>query len=318
MSNKTAYEKLHRATREGNKNLVTAVLATEEGRRNIDAVNYRGVSALMLAIQRGYREIAELILNSGAHICSNTLKFAIKHGSDSDLELLLARLSNVEVQCCGKSALAHAVSVDKHSSADILINAGATSDEDLLAEAAFNNNMDMVRLLVDGDISPKTTCALTHATRARNIDLVNLLLGHKAIQNDQLNEALILAVSIGEVAIAERLLQFGANANAPVVKYRWHSESLLLQATDAGNADMVRLLLNYNADPKLFGGDAFIQASKMPDSTIFTMLLNAGTSYRDLIPNISNAAWAALEGRILRTGHSVNEATATTPTRRRI
>jgi len=50
MSNKTAYEKLHRATREGNKNLVTAVLATEEGRRNIDAVNYRGVSALMLAI----------------------------------------------------------------------------------------------------------------------------------------------------------------------------------------------------------------------------------------------------------------------------
>src|SRR5206468_1672248 len=116
-----------------------------------------------------------------------------------------------------------------------------------LARACYYGHLEAVRCLIDhganihlrdpqGNLPP-----LARATYSDNIEIARLLLERGATEKE---EALTKAAFHNRTAVAEFLLDQGADVNGTPGSERFP----LLNATAWGHIEMVRLLLQYNAN----------------------------------------------------------------------
>jgi len=125
-----------------------------------------------------------------------------------------------------------------------------------LIDAAQNNNIDLVRQLLDNgiDINVRDDTGNTALARASqeegHDDIVELLLEKDAnpnIQDHDGNTALMWASYNVNIEIIELLLNSGANTNIP----DHDGVTVLMWATDEGYTEIVELFLRAGADPTI-------------------------------------------------------------------
>lgn len=207
--------------------------------------NYKQ-TPLMYACRRGQSVTVAKLLQRGAdvnqysHRDSVALFEVIDNGSIETLELLLAR----------KELDVNAIHPGRFNRTALML-------------AAQNGNLAIANALLDRpDVKLdrkdlKGNTALSLATVAGQDDIVASLLEHESVdinsQNSLGSTALILAAAAeggrketeAKYCIAMRLLQQGANTS---VKDHEGGGTAILRAVDAGNQEMVELLLEYEAD----------------------------------------------------------------------
>mmetsp|Transcript_87493 Transcript_87493/g.276466 ORF Transcript_87493/g.276466 Transcript_87493/m.276466 type:complete len:353 (-) Transcript_87493:21-1079(-) len=105
---------------------------------------------------------------------------------------------------------------------------------------------------------------------------------------------LVRAVEIGDLELALRLLQEGADVNA---KNRW-GETALFEASATGDADMVALLFLHRADPSHTSG-ANLRAEDIAATEPLKVLLRLFRGHR-LTPTAFQSAGMAMDCRIRR------------------
>jgi ankyrin repeat protein len=143
---------------------------------------------------------------------------------------------------------------------ELLLKAGADpnredeSERTALTAAAEEGNVEIIRLLIKSGASPTITTmrgdtALTAAAGQGKKDAVAVLL-EKSVSSDELGNALIRAASSKSTETARLLISAGANPNALLkTRYMPIPETPLMEAARAGDASMVRLLIEAKADP---------------------------------------------------------------------
>ena len=184
-------------------------------------------SSLLVVIQKGFLEIALLLLDNGADANAATkdgwspLAVAVDRGHLEIARLLLER------------------GVD--------INKALATGTTVLILAVQHGHLEIVQLLLvkgaDKDTATKDGWSpLAVAVDRGHLEIVQLLLGNGA----DANKVLISAVQQGHLAILQLLLEKGADANA-ATKDGW---SPLAIAVDRGHLELVQLLLENGADAK--------------------------------------------------------------------
>jgi ankyrin repeat protein len=158
-----------------------------------------------------------------------------------------------------------------------------------LTLAAELGHVDTVQLLLEhrADIHKKTTgCCEYNAlfaaiyTETPSLEVVRLLLAAGADVNSA-NEcldvsALSQAAQYGQEAIAELLIDHGADINKQFTL--GYSTTALMAASEAGHANIVKLLLKHNADPSLtdaYGETALMKALKHGHESIALLIQEA-------------------------------------------
>ena len=172
---------------------------------------------------------------------------AVKSFVAADASLASARNDS------GVSGVLTAVYMGRGEIRDFLIANCAVLE---LPEAAAVGNLSRVRELIEKDLaqanafSPDGFPVVALAAFLGNLEIVQYLAAHgadinAAATNGSGYNALTGAVTGGHVAVAQWLLEHGANAN-----YRYPAGySLLLTAAANGRLDIAKLLLAHGADP---------------------------------------------------------------------
>jgi beta-lactamase regulating signal transducer with metallopeptidase domain len=104
-----------------------------------------------------------------------------------------------------------------------------------------------------------------------------------------LDQALVRAATDGDISGIDELLRAGANVNCTVGVGR--ASSPLTGAALEGRLDVVRLLLDWGADPNLAPGDGspLINAAAEGHVDIVSLLLDRGASIDQIVPGRQNA-----------------------------
>jgi len=117
--------------------------------------------------------------------------------------------------------------------------------------AAINNNSEIVKILLaakaDANIKDNSgTTALGHATIIGHMETFNSLVNSNSDQDSMKTKgaALIIAVGLGRIDMAQKLLQSHADVNEKDEE----GKTALMHAVIKGNADMVRLLISHGAN----------------------------------------------------------------------
>jgi ankyrin repeat protein len=189
-----------------------------------------GATPLYIASNAGFKELAAVLIEGGAHInklvrtfggCYTALMIACINNHLDVVELLLEKGADANIQ-------------------------GA---EFPLHWACENNNMEMVRLLVkygaDVHVKRKYGNSLAYA---RSLEIVQFLIDHGADVNarGETSNALVKASEKDHLNIVRVLIEHGADVNAKGMKVE-HGNALFA-ASSEGNYDIVKLLLESGAD----------------------------------------------------------------------
>lgn len=177
---------------------------------------------LCYEIAKGNIEAAKILIEAGVdvHTRDNTpIKTAVEIGSKEIFELIKKEIERLDRSNLGK-----------------IIN-----KEHLLASAAWNKNMEMLKLLrgIDGlDTGKEVTHAIEWATHVGCIEAVNFLVENigRGYIND---EAIMLAVEKGYTQIFELFLK----EEKSIVDKIYNEETLLEVAAKNGHIEIVRLLI---------------------------------------------------------------------------
>jgi ankyrin repeat protein len=187
------------------------------------------------------------------------LHAAAAHGDVAEIERLIAAGERPDVQDSQSRTPLHvAVYRKHHDAARTLIRLGANPNAfdaqryDILTIAAVQNDIDMLKLALDGGASarnvtsPYDGTALSAAAHRGHVEVVRILIEHKA-PLDHINRlgwtALIEAVVLGNgspnhVATVEALVKAGADTE---IKDR-NGQTALAHARQRGYRDMVKIL----------------------------------------------------------------------------
>lgn len=142
-----------------------------------------------------------------------------------------------------------------------------------LYDAVSNNQPEKVRELLKAGADPDRSTALLTAVSQRNVEMIKLLLSAGANPDPEPfhgSTPLSVAVWNNDLELAALLLEAGARPYRTV-----HPEIWI--AVENGNADMVRLLLDYGADPNAFWLDdqTLLEAAKKAGLTEIAEMLEA-------------------------------------------
>lgn len=165
---------------------------------------------LNLAIDFGHLNLADILLKKGAIPNLKTLVSSIKLG---DLDLLNEIVDKVAYRPKELgSALIYAVTTNKSNIVEYLLNKGAKLDSRsmtrLITIASENGYITIVRLLIEANLTLDIDEALRGAISNGHRDVVELLIDHGAILNNEGRfSGLILAAQRGHVNILSYLLQ---------------------------------------------------------------------------------------------------------------
>lgn len=187
------------------------------------------------------------------------LHAAAAAGDVAEIERLIADGEPPNIQDANSRTPLHVAAYRKnHAAASALIRLGANPDAfdaqhyDIVTIAAVQNDLDMLKIALEGGasarniVSPYDSTALIAAAHLGHVEVVRLLIAHKA-PLDHVNArgwtALIEAVVLGNggpnhVATVEALIKAGADTD---IKDR-HGGTALSYARRRGYSDMVRIL----------------------------------------------------------------------------
>jgi ankyrin repeat protein len=264
------------------KQTATALTLIERG-IDVEVVDGVGQSALMLAAAQGERELARLLLARGAKPLTTdrdgrtALFYAARSGRQEMVTLLLEagdRIGPVEAALLGDIAslrqmLNGGAEVDTRDPGGMTPLMGAslrghleiismllirhadinaTDDEGrtALACAVYGHHPDAARLLLDNGADVNAAgedLTFFHRTEASGHGHAEL---RERLRRKRRPSPLSLAALLKETAMAELLLERGADVNIP---YGITGHDPLATAVMAGNPATVRLLLEHGADP---------------------------------------------------------------------
>ena len=215
-------------------------------------------AVLIAAVEAGSYEIAELLMNEGVAPSGNALVAAL--GMSSVLDELTTAFSNSNFEAIlslRDSVITAVNSDDRQALLELLVEAGARPNKDVLLLAALGGSFEMVELLVEAGARPNTdaldaaawggsfemvellleagarpsSATLDVAAASRSFEVVELLLEAGAEPGDR---AILLALNNREsdTSLIELLLEAGAIP----------SQEALRQAYRSGNPELVELL----------------------------------------------------------------------------
>ena len=263
---------LGNAARNGRVKVATFLLDHGAG---INVAQRAGVTALHGAARAGNRAMVELLLSRGADVNSKEvtgqtpLHIAANKGFQAVVEVLLANKVDVNAQDDSGNTPLHLAAGDQVKIIQTLLAAGA------------NPNVE----------NSQGRTPLSFAAESGSPEVVINLLAAKADPNGgKLDAPLLCAIHKNDAAVAELLLQAGANPNAkreddwqpsvlgpfgrPVGR-GW--ETPLSLAVSTKQLPMVQLLLKFKADPDDSQTDGRpLLFSALPDTNILETLLDAG------------------------------------------
>ena len=226
------------AARTGSADLVRLLI--EHGADVKAKETWRGQTALMWAIAENHLPVVRILLENGADINAKTGKgftpflFAVRGGDFDIVRALLAAGANVnETGGEGTTALAIAIVNAHFELASFLLDQGADPNVDMPGGSAL------------------------HAvTRTRNYEYGTVV-----------RPAAVQTGSMDALALARKLLDYGANVDARIEKplprqggfdnnyLRLNGATPFLMAARAADPTLMRLLLEYGADPTLSTSD---------------------------------------------------------------
>jgi ankyrin repeat protein len=280
--NKDGVTMLIAAARNGNVEVVQALLKLNQVKRDVQEHAKTRQTALIAAIKANHPQIGMLLVRAGADVNAvdsmgqTALMAACSMGYTELVEALIARgavLKSVDI--AGYNALTLAASGGHEGCVRALIKAGINLNQRVkqigftaLSYAAAATKVDMVKALVEAGASVNKVDTqgvppIFHLSRNGQADIVSLLIAHGAdvnIASKKIGETpLTGACSSGSLPTIQALLKAGANVN--------HQEydtglSPLMIAAGKGHEDIVRLLLQYGADVMLRRTDGLKTTAK--------------------------------------------------------
>ncbi|HZQ48111.1 MAG TPA: ankyrin repeat domain-containing protein [Verrucomicrobiae bacterium] len=204
---------------------------------NVRGDQSRGFSAIGIATQEGHKEMVELLLDRGADVNDASgqglkpLQIAAQRGYRAIAEVLIAHKADVNIGNGGGYTPLHRAAQNGFQSVAEL----------LLANGAEVNAVD------SAGQSP-----LHEAASSDNPAMIEMLIAHKADVNAAARDGstpLIVAARNRRVNVARLLLANHANVNAQTTAGTPTGWRPLHFAVDAGQNDLVKLLLDNGADP---------------------------------------------------------------------
>lgn len=277
----------------GRKDMVTFLL--EKKLADMNAQDDKGFTALIFAVRQLQRDIVELLLKAGADVSLKTVHkktalVMIGHGSEcfpdkndivsssiekairkDILELLLkaGADANERDNDEGGTLLHTAVVMDEKDIVELLLREGANPNLPYcgippICSAIVSNNKELISLLLKAGSDPNfmvegygnTQSFLWEAVfNNRDIEIIRMLIDASADVNaisDKGVSVLESGLAIGNCEVIELLLKSGANPNKQDVTYGY---TLLMLAIIYNHLDIVKMLLQYGADPKIIAKD---------------------------------------------------------------
>lgn len=166
--------------------------------------------------------------------------------TSSELKFLAKLCSRLDDEGLA-SALSSLIQRKWFDAAECLIEIGVDINKGALSAAIRSGNLALVASLLErGAIITKNRGDLTAAVKSKNIELVKLLVSHGIDKNDSTDGCtpLVQAIQLNELAIAEYLLQSGADPNR---KCNPNSGTPLAFAIRIKNDRAIALLVRYGA-----------------------------------------------------------------------
>ncbi|KLP00119.1 heterokaryon incompatibility protein [Fusarium fujikuroi] len=244
-------------------------LNTEQRQEIVNHQDAKGMTALLIAIERDNDKVVKLLLEKcGEFINVNipdatertALQLAAETGKDNWVQLLLKRQADAGLKdSFGRTALLLAVEQGHMEVVKTLLKASENHVDDAdkqnrtpLHAATYLGNQDMVKALLEGKANPlmkddRQRLALLLAAENGDEAIVRLLLESHNHPPDESQECkdqdgrtpLLLAVANGHRAVVEGLLEhFGADFTIE----RETGNRLLQLAVESGNKDVVLLV----------------------------------------------------------------------------
>ena len=193
------------------------------------------------AAQRGNLAVMQKFIEGGARITKDTLTFAIRGENMEAVRFVISKGADLDsLSCLNTTPLAEAIRKGESELVSWLQQHGASDRIDekwrysaILDAAAEVGNAHIVQSMID-------------RTMIDDPLLVELHQNHEWQQSEVLGGSLLVAVCHGQAHIAYMLLEAGANAN--LLKRGIGAGLPLLEALKGRDANLVRALLNADAD----------------------------------------------------------------------
>ncbi len=278
-------------------------------KHNVD-VSYQGATphtAFAIAMNAGDKALMKSLSDAGADlntigVTGNPLLIeAVKENSYEKIEFLLAKGADVNIRTsetsgAGLTAMSFAVSQQDGWIIDALLEAGFDTNhigpqgDALLYEAVEDHRYDLADLFLKKGALPDSQgstgeSVLGCAVRMEDLQMVELLLAGGADPNFALEKEdppLLTAIGAGNIAIAKRLIEEGADFDGP---------GMLAKSFESRDDPLLNLLLNSGGSPE----------SKLPgtDRRVFDIAVEEGatSAVRSLLTagaDIGDNLWAAL------------------------
>jgi len=267
-----------------------------------------GITPLMVAAETGSLDAMKMLVDRHADVNAKNMygstalmwsvtdpkkvRLLLDHGADVNVAARSGRTALIVASFANPSAEVVRMLLAKGANVAVMDQRKVTP----LNAATFGNDTATVRLLLDasGDVNTADTfiglTPLINASGNRNLEAVKLLLAKGAnvnavsktqdlpkIQTGTVEfggwTSLLMAVPFGPPEIVRTLMEAGAKVN--VQDYRGFSPLMLAAATDHANPEIVRLLVDRNAEtkPKTRAGETALDwANKFGDAEVIRAL----------------------------------------------
>jgi ankyrin repeat protein len=258
--------------------------------------------------------VAELNAFDIGGALAQTLVVAAVAGNLAAVQLLIKRGVSRDVPLGGESALDGAARLNQIPVMKALLKAGS---KPTVEGAIRGGSLSALKLMLEkGAVTDNDSCALERAVKRGNIRIVQTVLEHTR-NTIEISNALFHACDVGNPAMVDVLLQAGASVNYLVDRdiHPRRTSSSLFVAVERGHEQIVRKLLENDADPNMQTGDdlAFplIAATSAGCLRIVQLLLQHGADANRTRPKQSkpDQRWFASTGQS-RSGHD-NTSSAT-------
>ena len=180
------------------------------------------------------------------------------------------------------------------------VNATSGDGSSALADASLNGHAEAVKLLVEGgaDLGKYGGSSLVWAVRKRHADIARYLLDKGvSARSGHGDKALIAASEGGDTEMARLLIDKGADVNArDSSKY-----TALIRAAEKGRAETAEMLIDKGAninDADKFGFTALIRASQYGKADAARLLIDKGADVNAMNKKDESAlVWAVKNGK---------------------
>ncbi len=299
---------LHEAVKKSQRDLVVSFLSQPNG-MDVNARDGYGMTALMWAAGRGYRDIAEVLLEHGADLEAGNELLSVKsieklEGGSGDFWELSDRMGMLHAKKhYGWTALVWAARNGRTDLVNLLIDSGANIDAitkdgfTALVHAIDNKHTETAHVLLERGADPDLAedgCspALPIAAGHGFVDLVQAILdggGSINALDDVGNNALGMAVANNQPKVLRLLLSYGIDVNAICFGLvKWPP---LHSAATQDALECAEILLDYGADMNAIdnlNGMAALQFAldEMSGPRVARLLIERGADIRGALGRI--------------------------------